>query len=144
HASYVLGDEASGNAAVIDPQRDVDQYLAFAADHHLRISHVVLTHFHADFIAGHLELRDRAGAAICLGRAARAEYPFIAIGDGSVINLGAVRIEVMETPGHTVESISLVVYDGESGGPDKARPTGDESRPHAVLTGDTLFVGDVG
>ena len=119
HASYIVGDEASGAAAVIDPQRDVDHYLAFAADHHLQITHVVLTHFHADFIAGHLELRDRVGAAICLGRPARAEYPFTAVGDGSVISLGSVRIEVLETPGHTVESISLVVYD-ESGAPDES------------------------
>jgi hydroxyacylglutathione hydrolase len=146
HASYVVADEASGLAAVVDPQRDVDQYLTFAADHHLRITHVFLTHFHADFIAGHLELRDRVGATIYLGRAAIAEYAFKPVGDGSVIDLGDVRIEVMETPGHTVESISLVVYDG---GPDKARPAGAESLkearpPVAVLTGDTLFVGDVG
>ena len=109
HASYVVADdEASGLAAVVDPQRDVDQYLTFAADHHLRIAHVFLTHFHADFIAGHLELRDRVGATIYLGRAAIAEYAFKPVGDGSVIDLGDVRIEVMETPGHTVESISLV------------------------------------
>jgi hydroxyacylglutathione hydrolase len=130
HASYLVADEATGAAAVVDPQRDVDQYLAFAADHHLRITHVFLTHFHADFIAGHLELRDRTGATICLGRQAVAEYAFTPVGDGSVISLGGVRIEVMETPGHTVESISLVVYEGTS--------------PLAVLTGDTLFVGDVG
>jgi glyoxylase-like metal-dependent hydrolase (beta-lactamase superfamily II) len=125
HASYIVGDEKSGTAASIDPQRDVDQYLAFAADHRLRITHVFLTHFHADFIAGHLELRDRTGATICLGRKAVAEYNFKPVGDGSVIPLGDTRIEVLETPGHTVESISLVV-DG------------------AVLTGDTLFIGDVG
>jgi len=142
HASYIIGDEASGAAAVIDPQRDVDHYLAFAADHHLRITHVVLTHFHADFIAGHLELRDRVGAAICLGRPARAEYPFTAVGDGSVISLGSVRIEVLETPGHTVESISLVVYDCEpDANPGSRIPN---PGPVAVLTGDTLFVGDVG
>jgi len=138
HASYLVGDEASGAAAVVDPQRDVDQYLTFAAEHHLRITHVFLTHFHADFLAGHLELRDRAGATICLGRKALAEYTFKPVGDGTVISLGDVRIEVLETPGHTVESISLVVYEAGSGGPDKARP------PAAVLTGDTLFVGDVG
>jgi glyoxylase-like metal-dependent hydrolase (beta-lactamase superfamily II) len=138
HASYLVGDEASGAAAVVDPQRDVDQYLTFAAEHHLRITHVFLTHFHADFLAGHLELRDRAGATICLGRKALAEYTFKPVGDGTVISLGEVRIEVLETPGHTVESISLVVYEGGSGGVDKARP------PAAVLTGDTLFVGDVG
>jgi len=131
HASYLVADEATGAAAVVDPQRDVDQYLAFAAEHRLRITHVVLTHFHADFVAGHLELRDRAGATICLGRQAIAEYDFTPLGDGSVIRLGGVRIEAMETPGHTAESISLVVYDDGSG-------------PAAVLTGDTLFVGDVG
>ncbi len=143
HASYLVADEASGAAAVVDPQRDVDQYLAFAADHHLRITHVFLTHFHADFIAGHLELRDRVGAAICLGRQAVAEYEFMPVGDGSVVRLGNVRIEVMETPGHTVESISLVVYEGTDPGsriPDPA----SAPAPAAVLTGDTLFVGDVG
>ena len=134
HASYLVGDERSGLAAVVDPQRDVDQYLAFAADHRLRITHVFLTHFHADFIAGHLELRDRTGAAIYLGRAANAEYAFTAVGDGSVIDLGDVRIEALETPGHTPESISLVVYD----------TTTSAATPAAVLTGDTLFVGDVG
>jgi hydroxyacylglutathione hydrolase len=134
HASYLVGDERSGLAAVVDPQRDVDQYLAFAADHRLRISHVFLTHFHADFIAGHLELRDRTGAAIYLGRAANAEYTFTAVGDGSVIDLGDVRIEALETPGHTPESISLVVYDTIT----------SAATPAAVLTGDTLFVGDVG
>jgi glyoxylase-like metal-dependent hydrolase (beta-lactamase superfamily II)/rhodanese-related sulfurtransferase len=134
HASYLVGDEWSGLAAVVDPQRDVDQYVAFAADHRLRITHVFLTHFHADFIAGHLELRDRTGAAIYLGRAASAEYAFTAVGDGSVIDLGDVRIEALETPGHTPESISLVVYD----------TTTSAATPAAVLTGDTLFVGDVG
>jgi hydroxyacylglutathione hydrolase len=138
HASYIVGDEESGAAAVIDPQRDIDQYLTFAADHSLRITHVFLTHFHADFIAGHLELRDRVGATICLGRKAIAEYEFKPVGDGTAISLGSVRIEVLETPGHTVESISLVVHDPDPGSriPDPA--------PVAVLTGDTLFVGDVG
>ena len=135
HASYLVADETSGAAAVVDPQRDVDQYLAFAAEHHLRITHVFLTHFHADFLAGHLELRDRVGATIYLGRKALAEYAFKPVGDGSIVSLGQVRIEVLETPGHTVESISLVVYD-EAGA--------ERTRPVAVLTGDTLFVGDVG
>ena len=140
HASYVVADEESGAAAVIDPQRDIDQYLTFAADHNLRITYVFLTHFHADFIAGHLELRDRAGATICLGRKAIAEYAFKPVGDGTVISLGSVRIEVLETPGHTVESISLVVYDGI---PDPGSHLPNPA-PVAVLTGDTLFVGDVG
>ena len=135
HASYVVADEESGAAAVVDPQRDVDQYLTFAADHNLQITHVFLTHFHADFIAGHLELRDRVGAIICLGRKAIAEYEFKPVGDGTAIDLGSVRIEAVETPGHTVESISLLVYD---------RTSGADPGPVAVLTGDTLFVGDVG
>jgi hydroxyacylglutathione hydrolase len=139
HASYLVADEAAGTAAVVDPQRDIDQYLEFAAEHRLHIKYVFLTHFHADFIAGHLELRDRAGATICLGRKAVAEYAFKPIGDGSVIELGSVRIEVVETPGHTVESISLVVFDDADPGSRIPNPG-----PVAVLTGDTLFVGDVG
>lgn len=135
HASYIVADEHSGVAAVVDPQRDVEQYLTFAAEHNLRISYAFLTHFHADFIAGHLELRDRAGATICLGRKAVAEYRFKPVRDGSVVDLGAVRIGVLETPGHTVESISLTVYDAASD---------LDPGPVAVLTGDTLFVGDVG
>ena len=139
HASYLVGDETAGTAAVVDPQRDVDQYLAFAADHHLQIKYVFLTHFHADFLAGHLELRDRTGATIVLGRKAVAEYDFKPVGDGSVIELGNVRIEVLETPGHTVESISLVVHDAANVESRVPKPD-----PVAVLTGDTLFVGDVG
>jgi glyoxylase-like metal-dependent hydrolase (beta-lactamase superfamily II)/rhodanese-related sulfurtransferase len=134
HASYLVGDEAAHVAAVIDPQRDIDQYLRFADERGLRIEHVVLTHFHADFIAGHLEMRDATGATIYLGRAARAEYAFTPLGDGDRIELGRVRIEALETPGHTAESLSLLVYDLAS----------DATTPHAVLTGDTLFVGDVG
>ncbi len=85
HASYVIGDEASGMAAVVDPQRDVEQYLAFAAEHGLRIGHVILTHLHADFVAGHVELRDRAGATIYLGAAAKADYAFTPLRDGDAI-----------------------------------------------------------
>jgi glyoxylase-like metal-dependent hydrolase (beta-lactamase superfamily II)/rhodanese-related sulfurtransferase len=134
HASYLIGDETTGIAAVVDPQRDVDGYLAFAADHGLKIAHVFLTHFHADFLAGHLELRDRAGATIYLGAAARAEYAFHPLHDGDSVEFGRVRMTALETPGHTPESISILVYDlSESA-----------STPNAVLTGDTLFVGDVG
>ena len=82
HASYLIGDEESGTAAVVDPQRDIDQYVAFADPHGLRIAHVFLTHFHADFVAGHLELRDRVGAPIYLGARAKAEYPFTPLADG--------------------------------------------------------------
>ena len=134
HASYLIGDASAGVAAVVDPQRDVEQYLAYAAEQGVRITHVVLTHLHADFLAGHLELRDRTGAIVCLGAKASAEYAFRGLADGDVIELGRVRLAALETPGHTPESISLLVYDGDAG----------ESAPVAVLTGDTLFVGDVG
>jgi hydroxyacylglutathione hydrolase len=134
HASYLIGDETSGTAAVVDPQRDIDRYLEFAAEHKLNIKHVILTHLHADFIAGHLELRDRVGATIYLGAKAKAEYKFTPLGDGSVVEFGRVRLKALETPGHTPESISILVYDLDQSG----------SQPHAVLTGDTLFVGDVG
>jgi glyoxylase-like metal-dependent hydrolase (beta-lactamase superfamily II)/rhodanese-related sulfurtransferase len=134
HASYLVGDEATRTAAVIDPQRDIGGYLDAAAEHGLRIAHVILTHLHADFIAGHLELRDRAGATIYLGAAARAEYAFTPLGDGDRIEMGRVRLQAIETPGHTPESISIAVYDLDR----------SDTAPHAVLTGDTLFVGDVG
>src|SRR5438445_1796959 len=114
HASYLIGDESSGTAAVVDPQRDVEQYVAFAAEQGLAIEHVFLTHFHADFVAGHLELRDRTGAAIYLGARGRADYDFVPVGDGRIVELGpVVRLEVLETPGHSPESISLLVYDRE-------------------------------
>lgn len=134
HASYLIGDESTGTAAVVDPQRDTDQYIAFASEHGLRIKHVFLTHLHADFIAGHLELRDRVGATIYLGAAAKAGYTFTPFGDGQTLEFGRVRLKAMETPGHTPESISILIYDLNV----------SESQPHAVLTGDTLFIGDVG
>src|SRR2546430_9913753 len=111
HASYLVGDTASGHAAVIDPQRDVQQYLDAAVRHGLTIEHVVLTHLHADFVAGHLELRDRVGATIHLGAEARAEYPFRPLADGDEIAMGRVVLRAIETPGHTPESISLLVFD---------------------------------
>jgi glyoxylase-like metal-dependent hydrolase (beta-lactamase superfamily II)/rhodanese-related sulfurtransferase len=134
HASYLIGDEATGTAAVVDPQRDIDQYLEFATAHNLKIKHVILTHLHADFVAGHLELRDRVGATIYLGGKAKAEYKFTPLSEGSAIQFGGVRLKTLETPGHTPESISLLVYDLQK----------SESQPYAVLTGDTLFIGDVG
>jgi hydroxyacylglutathione hydrolase len=134
HASYLIGDVGSREAAVVDPQRDIDQYLAFADARGLRIAHVFLTHFHADFLAGHLELRDRTGATIYLGAAAKAEYAFTPLEDGDRVEFGAVRLQALETPGHTPESISILVFDRDC----------SETEPHAVLTGDTLFVGDVG
>jgi hydroxyacylglutathione hydrolase len=135
HASYLVADEQSHVAAVVDPQRDVEQYLDDARRLGVSIEHVFLTHFHADFVAGHLELRDRTGATIHLGARASAEYQFVPAGDGETVELGPeVRLEVLETPGHSPESISILVYDlGASA-----------ETPHAVLTGDTLFIGDVG
>jgi glyoxylase-like metal-dependent hydrolase (beta-lactamase superfamily II)/rhodanese-related sulfurtransferase len=134
HASYMIGDEDTGTAAVVDPQRDTDQYIAFAAEHALKIKHVFLTHLHADFIAGHLELRDRVGARIYLGAAAKAGYAFTPMRDCNILEFGRVRLKILETPGHTPESISILVYDLNK----------SDTRPHAVLTGDTLFIGDVG
>jgi hydroxyacylglutathione hydrolase len=133
HASYLVGDESTRIAAVVDPQRDIDRYLAFADEHRLQIKHVFLTHLHADFIAGHLELRDR-GATIYLGAKATAEYRFTPLSDGATVEFGRVRLQALETPGHTPESVSLLVFDLDR----------SDSQPYAVLTGDTLFIGDVG
>jgi len=134
HASYLITDEKTKTAAVVDPQRDVERYLADAAAGGYTIKHVFLTHFHADFIAGHIELRDRAGATIHLGRRAEAEFACVKVGDGDIVEFGDVRLEILETPGHTPEGISIVVYDLAK----------SPSEPLAVLTGDTLFIGDVG
>jgi glyoxylase-like metal-dependent hydrolase (beta-lactamase superfamily II)/rhodanese-related sulfurtransferase len=134
HASYLIADERSGEAVVVDPQRDVEQYIDDARGLGCRITHVFLSHFHADFLAGHLELRDREGAEIHLGARADAEYRFTPMKDGSTLEVGDVRLQVLETPGHSPESISILVFDPEHG----------EDTPYAVLTGDTLFIGDVG
>jgi glyoxylase-like metal-dependent hydrolase (beta-lactamase superfamily II)/rhodanese-related sulfurtransferase len=134
HASYLITDEKTKTAAVVDPQRDIDQYIADAKAGGHTIKHVFLTHFHADFIAGHIELRDKAGATIHLGRRAEAEFACVKMKDGDVIEFGDVRLEILETPGHTPEGISILVYDLA-----KSR-----TEPLAVLTGDTLFIGDVG
>jgi len=134
HASYLIGDEESKTAAIVDPQRDIDCYVEDAELHGLSIRHVFLTHFHADFIAGHLELKKRFSAQIYLGSQAEAEYEFIPLEDGDTIQFGKVRLEILETPGHSPESISILVYD----------LTRDICEPYAVLTGDTLFIGDVG
>jgi hydroxyacylglutathione hydrolase len=134
HASYLIGDEASSSAIVVDPQRDIQQYLADTEKFGLRIRHVFLSHFHADFVAGHLEFRDRCGATIHLGSQAQAEYAFTAMKDGDTLDFPGLRLQVLETPGHTIESISIVVFDLNK----------DPALPYAVLTGDTLFIGDVG
>ena len=133
-ASYLIGDEDTHTAAIVDPRRDVQIYVDEAERHGLQIRHVFLTHFHADFVAGHLELRDLTGATIHLGAAARAEYAFVPMQEGDAVEFGRIRLQVLETPGHTPESISILVYD--------AAQSGDA--PCAVLSGDTLFIGDVG
>jgi len=133
HASYVIGDEASGEAVVVDPRRDVAEYLADAKRHGLAIVGVINTHFHADFLAGHLEMAAATGAWIGYGAAATTEYPSRALADGERIALGDVVLQIMATPGHTPESISVLVFEHT-----------DEPTPYGVLTGDALFIGDVG
>jgi glyoxylase-like metal-dependent hydrolase (beta-lactamase superfamily II)/rhodanese-related sulfurtransferase len=134
HASYLIADDKTKVAAIVDPQRDVDQYLKDAEAGGYQIKYVFLTHFHADFIAGHIELRDRTGAQIYLGARADAEYEFVHARDGATVEFGDVRLQILETPGHTPEGISILVFDLAK----------DAQQPQAVLTGDTLFIGDVG
>ena len=135
HASYLIGDQGTGRAVVVDPQRDIAAYLEDAAAAGLRIERVIETHFHADFLSGHLELAEATGAVISYGDAAagRTEFAIDVLHDGQRLDLGDVTLEIRATPGHTPESISVVVFE-----------TGDDAAPHAVLTGDTLFIGDVG
>jgi glyoxylase-like metal-dependent hydrolase (beta-lactamase superfamily II)/rhodanese-related sulfurtransferase len=133
HASYLVGDETTGRAVVVDPRRDVAEYLEEAASHGLTIERVIETHIHADFLSGHLELAARTGATISYGAGATVEFPVDPLSDGQRLSLGEVTLEIIATPGHTPESICIAVYE---------RP-GDRV-PYGVLTGDTLFVGDVG
>jgi glyoxylase-like metal-dependent hydrolase (beta-lactamase superfamily II)/rhodanese-related sulfurtransferase len=131
HASYLIG--SKGEAAVVDPQRDVDQYLQEAAEQGLQIKHIIETHLHADFVSGHLEIARRTGAKIYFGAAANAQFEHVPVKEGDEIAVGDVKLKILETPGHTPESISVLVFD-------PAQP----EIPDAVLTGDTLFIGDVG
>lgn len=132
-ASYLIGDETSGNAVIVDPRRDVQEFLDDASALKLRIVGVINTHFHADFVAGHLEIAQATGAWIGYGSRAKTDYPIRGFGSGQRISLGAVELEILETPGHTWESISILV-----------REHPHDTIPTAVLTGDTLFIGDVG
>jgi glyoxylase-like metal-dependent hydrolase (beta-lactamase superfamily II)/rhodanese-related sulfurtransferase len=131
HASYLLASE--GEAVVVDPQRDVELYLKAAAEHGATIRHIFETHLHADFVSGHRELAERTGATIFIGAQAGAKFPHVAVSDGFELKFGKASIRVLETPGHTPESTCLVITDEEK-----------SSQPWAVLTGDTLFIGDVG
>ena len=135
HASYLIGSE--GEAAVVDPQRDVDQYIEEANAQQLKIKYIVETHLHADFISGHRELADKTGAEIIFGRQAGATFKHLAVRDGDELAIGRVTLRFLETPGHTPESICVLVSDKEDAGKD-ARD------PQRLLTGDTLFIGDVG
>jgi len=131
HASYLLA--SKGEAVVVDPQRDVDLYLKAAKERGVQIRHIFETHLHADFVSGHRELADRTGATIYIGARAGATFPHIDMHDGFELRVGNILIRTLETPGHTPESVCLVITDLEKS-PD----------PWAVLTGDTLFIGDVG
>lgn len=131
HASYMLGSD--GVAAVVDPQRDVEIYLEEAEKHGLKIQHIIETHLHADFVSGHRELAARTGAKIYLGQAAGAAFPHVAVKDSDEIHFGRVVLRFLETPGHSIDSISVLVADLDR-----------SPEPWAVLTGDTLFIGEVG
>ena len=132
-ASYLVADETSGQAVVVDPRRDVAGYLDEARTRGLQIVGIVNTHFHADFVSGHLELARETGAWIGYGAAAVTDFPVRHLADGERISLGDVTIEVMATPGHTPESISVLVFEHD-----------DDDVAYGVLTGDALFIGDVG
>lgn len=132
-ASYLIGDPTTGKAVVVDPRRDVEEYLADAREAGLTIEGVILTHFHADFVSGHLEIARATGAWIGYGEAAQPDFDFRALADGERIDLGDVQLQIMSTPGHTPESISVLVFEHA-----------DDEVPYGVLTGDALFIGDVG
>ncbi len=132
-ASYLIGDESTGRAVVVDPRRDIDEYVKDAAANGMTIELVIETHFHADFLSGHLELAAATGAEIGFSSVAETEFASRKLADGERLSLGEVELEFLHTPGHTPESLSVVVYER----------TGDEI-PYGVLTGDTLFIGDVG
>lgn len=131
HASYLIGDQ--GEAAVVDPQRDIDEYLEEAGRQGLTIRHVIETHLHADFVSGHREIAQRTGASIYFGAKANAEFSHVPVNEGDEIRMGKVVLRFLETPGHTPESISVLVIDEN-----------ESEQPSAVLTGDALFIGDVG
>ena len=132
-ASYLIGDETTGRAVVVDPRRDIDEYVRDAEAAGLTIELVIETHFHADFLSGHLELAHATGAEIAFSSVAETEFPSRKLADGERLSLGEVELEFLHTPGHTPESLSIVVWEHA-----------DDETPYGVLTGDTLFIGDVG
>ena len=132
-ASYFIGDETTKRAVVVDPRRDIQPYLDTAAEHGMTVELVMETHFHADFLSGHLELAAATGAQIGYGSIAETEFDSRGFADGERVSLGEVTLEVLHTPGHTPESISIVVFE-----------RAEDEVPYGVLTGDTMFIGDVG
>ncbi|MGB7208528.1 MAG: MBL fold metallo-hydrolase [Pyrinomonadaceae bacterium] len=131
HASYYLG--SNGEAAIIDPQRDVQQYIDEAEAHGQKIKYVIETHSHADFVSGHVELAEKTGAEIVYGQRANTKFATHKVKDGDELNVGKITLRFLETPGHTPEGITIV-----------AENTGDPDEPMKMFTGDTLFIGDVG
>ncbi|NNE97914.1 MAG: MBL fold metallo-hydrolase, partial [Pyrinomonadaceae bacterium] len=131
HASYYLGSE--NEAAIIDPQRDVDQYIEEAKTNGQEIKYIIETHSHADFVSGHLELAEKTGAKIIYGERANTAFPTHKVKDGDELNVGKIRLKFLETPGHTPEGITILAENTENG-----------SEPLKMFTGDTLFIGDVG
>lgn len=131
HASYLIG--SNGEAVVVDPQRDVDQYISEAAAQKLKIRYIIETHLHADFVSGHRELAARTGAEIVFGKKAGVSFKHLAVGDGDELTVGSAVLKFLETPGHTPEGICILVRDNEA-----------LHSPLKLLTGDTLFIGDVG
>src|ERR1700675_3719334 len=136
HASYMIGSQ--GEAAVIDPQRDVDIYLKAADEQNLKIRHIFETHLHADFVSGHKELAARTDAKIYIGAQANAGFPHVPLTDGFEVKMGAVRIRALETPGHTPESVCQIITDEEKSS-DGNSSEKEAAQPCAGLTGDTLF-----
>src|SRR5262245_42893082 len=130
HASYLIGSD--GEAAIVDPQRDVDEYIKEAEAHQLKVKYIIETHLHADFVSGHQELAARTGAEIVFGDHANAAFPHKPVSEGDELKLGRLVLRFMETPGHTPEGICILVTDPSA------------SQPQKLLTGDTLFIGDVG
>ncbi|MBK8304632.1 MAG: MBL fold metallo-hydrolase [Chloracidobacterium sp.] len=131
HASYYIGSD--GDAAIIDPQRDVQQYLDEAASHGQRIKYIIETHSHADFVSGHVELAAKTGAEIVYGQRANTKFPTHKVNDGDELTVGKIKLTFLETPGHTPEGITII-----------AKDTADDAAPLKMFTGDTLFIGDVG
>ncbi|WP_116111867.1 MBL fold metallo-hydrolase [Austwickia chelonae] len=132
-ASYLIADETSRKAVIVDPRRDIDDYLTDTRDADLDIIGIINTHFHADFVSGHLELARATGAWIGYGHHATPEFDIRPLHHGDRIDLGDLQLDILETPGHTPESISILVHEHA-----------DDPTPYGVLTGDALFIGDVG